>query len=292
MRTVAVLGANGQLGTDLCEAFGRHGWRVVPLLQADLDLETAPVEAMTAALEGAQAEGLVNTAAFHNVEKCESEPERAFAVNATGVRRLAQACAARGTMLIHISTDYVFDGAKGAPYIEEDTPNPLSVYANSKLAGEYFVRAIAERHAVVRSSGLYGRNPCLAKGGLNFPRTMLKLARERGEVKVVTDEFVTPTYTADLSEQIVRIAEAGATGLFHATPQGGCSWHEFAAAVFEVTGTKVTLHKAVSADFPPKVRRPSYSVLANAHLQRLGLDVMPPWRESLERYVRDSGGAL
>jgi dTDP-4-dehydrorhamnose reductase len=220
------------------------------------------------------------------------EPERAFAVNATAVRRLAQACARLGALLVHISTDYVFDGAKGTPYVEEDAPCPLSVYAASKLAGEYLARAVAPRHAVVRTCGLYGATPCRAKAGLNFPRAMLKLAREKGEVRVVTDEFVTPTYTVDLAGQLVRIVDAGATGLFHATPQGQCSWYEFAAAVFELTGTPVRLHKAVVADFPPKVRRPSYSVLENAHLKRLGLDVMPEWRTSLERYVRDSGGQL
>ena len=148
---------------------------------------------------------------------------------------------------------------------------------------------MAKNFAVVRVSGLYGCAACRAKGGLNFVKLMLKLARERGEVKVVTDEFVTPTYTGDVAVQIARLADSKASGVFHATPQGQCSWHDFAAAIFQMTKTTVRLLPANSADFPAKVPRPKYSVLANARLQSEGLDVMPTWEESLRRYLREAG---
>ena len=176
---------------------------------------------------------VVNAAAYHNVEACEADPRPAFAVNAIGSRNLAAASLRLGFRLIHISTDYVFDGRKKQPYTEEDCPRPLNCYGNSKLSGELFIQAIAKNYAIVRVSGLYGAAPCRAKKGLNFVKIMLKLARERGEVKVVTDEFVTPTYTLAAAEQIARLADAPESGLFHATPQGQCSWHEFAEAIFD-----------------------------------------------------------
>ncbi len=152
---------------------------------------------------------IVNTAAMHQVEKCEADPARAFAVNALGVRHLALAARALGARLVHVSTDYVFDGAKTAPYLESDCPLPLNAYGNSKLAGELFVRSLAEKHYVIRVSGLYGKNPCLEKGGLNFVDLMLKLARERKEVRVVDDEVLTPTATVDVARQILHMLERG-----------------------------------------------------------------------------------
>jgi dTDP-4-dehydrorhamnose reductase len=223
------------------------------------------------------------------VELCESQPQSAFAVNALGARNMASASVNHSFRLIHISTDYVFDGGKKRPYTEEDCPRPLNCYGNSKLSGELFIQAIAKNYAIVRVSGLYGLAPCRAKKGLNFVKIMLKLARERGEVKVVTDEFVTPTYTRAAAEQIARLAEASESGLFHATPQGQCSWHEFAAAIFQYTGTVVKLLPATSADFPAKIPRPSYSVLDNKHLRDCGLDIMPEWRECLKSYLKETG---
>ena len=191
-----------------------------------------------------------------------------------------------------MSTDYVFgldpptdaDGAP-RPWRESDLPAPVNVYGASKLAGEHLVAAACENHAIVRSSGLYGRSPCLGKDGQNFVRLMLRLAAERGEVRVVTDEVLTPTATLPLAEQIKVLATHDVTGVFHATCQGHCSWNEFAAAIFEIDGTDVRLLPATSEDFPSPVRRPDWSPLENERLAEHGLDCLPHWRDALEHYL-------
>ncbi len=280
---VAVIGANGQLGIDAAEAFAANGDTVVALTHDDIEIGIS--DSVAAALKGAKPALVVNTAAMHHVEKCESDPERAFAVNALGVRNVAQVARDLGATLIHVSTDYVFDGSKGTPYVETDAPRPLNVYGNSKLAGEYFVRYTVEKHFVLRTSAIYGKIPCRAKGGLNFIQLMLKLAKERGEVKVVDNEFVTPTYTRELARQMVALSRSEVYGLYHATGEGGCSWLEFAREIFDATGTQVRLNAAAPNEFPAKVPRPQYSVLENRGLKDLGLNVFRPWRDGLWEYL-------
>jgi dTDP-4-dehydrorhamnose reductase len=284
---VAIIGGDGQLGSDLVRVFSSLGAEVVGLVYGEIEVaDPASVEAVLAKV-GAKI--VVNTAAYHDVEACENDPQRAFAVNALGARNVALASAKYGCRLIQVSTDYVFDGQKGKPYVEEDSPRPLNCYGNSKLSGEFFVQALARDSAIVRVSGLYGISPCLGKKGMNFVRLMLKLARERGEVRVVTDEFVTPTYTLAAAEQIVRLSRGDATGVFHLTPQGACSWFEFAQAIFDLTQTRVKLLPATAADFPAKVPRPRYSVLDNMHLRACGLDIMPDWKQCLKSYLQETG---
>ena len=186
---------------------------------------------------------------------------------------------------MHVSTDYVFDGAKQAPYEEQDAPRPLNVYGNTKLAGEYFVRSTTEKHFVLRTSAIYGKSPCRAKGGLNFIELMLKLAKERGEVKIVDSEFVTPTATTEIARQMVALSRCDAYGLYHATAEGSCSWHQFARAIFELTGTKVSLKVAGPNEFPAKVPRPKYSVLENRTLKNRGLNVFTPWQDGVREYL-------
>lgn len=286
---VAVIGANGQLGRDVCDAFLSARHQVFPLTHSDLELDSQ--ESVLQALEGLGADAVVNTAAFHNVEKCENEPGRAFAVNAIGARNVAMATEKLNAAVLHISTDYVFDGAKNAPYIEEDAPLPLSVYGNSKLAGEYFVRCANPRHFVMRVSAIYGLNPCRAKGGLNFVENMLKLAKERDQLRVVNDEFVSPTPTAEIARQVVALSATQEYGLYHATSGGSCSWYEFAQAIFELTGTRVQLEPARPGEFSAKVRRPKYSVLENAALKRKGLNLFRDWRQGLEAYLASRSAA-
>jgi dTDP-4-dehydrorhamnose reductase len=170
--------------------------------------------------------------------------------------------------------------------VETDAPRPLNVYGNSKLAGEYFVLAGAPKGMIARVAGLFGRMPCRAKqGGLNFPQLMLKLGREKGEVTVVTDEVVSPTHTADAARQLLMLAASGRAGIYHATSQGSCSWHEYAVEIFRLSRMRVTVREGRSADMPKKVARPSYSVLDNANLRAVGLDIMPPWKDALARYL-------
>lgn len=282
---VAVIGANGQLGVDVAVAFEQAGHDVVRLTHADM--EVAEEASIASVLGGAAPDVVVNTAALHNVEQCEKEPLRAFAVNAVGVRNLAQVCDKSGAYLLHVSTDYVFDGAKAAPYLESDAPAPLNVYGNSKLAGEYFVTKACRSGAVLRVSGVYGSNPCRAKSGLNFVRLMLKLAKEKPELRVVDDEILTPSYAVDIARQIVKLADARALGLFHGTAQGACSWYEFARHIFEYSGVVANLQKARPGEFPAKVPRPNYSVLENARLKSMSLDIMPAWQDGLKRYLAE-----
>jgi dTDP-4-dehydrorhamnose reductase len=288
---IAVIGGNGQLGEDVAAAFAAEGDEVISLIHEDVEVSSK--ESVARSLDNIRPEIVVNTAAFHHVEKCESDPAGAFAANAVGARNVAQASRSLGATLFHISTDYVFDGLKQSPYTEQDPAMPLNVYGNSKLAGEYFVRAENPRHFVVRVSGLYGSHPCRAKGNLNFVELMLKLSRERDELRVVNDEFVTPTPTVEVARQLAVLSRTTDYGLYHATSEGGCSWYEFAKAIFELSGAKVKLEPARPGEFPAKVARPKYSVLENAALKRNGRNVFEHWRKGLERYLlRDRQGIL
>jgi dTDP-4-dehydrorhamnose reductase len=280
---VAVIGANGQLGADVVRAYHANGDEVQPLTHADMELSN--INAVSACLQETQPHVIVNTAAMHHVENCERDPERAFAVNGIGARNLAFVSREIGAVLIHVSTDYVFDGNKNAPYEESDAPRPLNVYGNTKLAGEYFVRCSTDRYFVIRTSAIYGKNPCRAKGGLNFVELMLKLAKERGEVNVVDNEFVSPTPTSQIANQIVVLGQSDRYGLYHATAEGSCSWFEFAQEIFRLTKTKVKLNVAGPLEFPAKVQRPKYSVLENRELKAQGLNRFRPWTEGLSEYL-------
>jgi dTDP-4-dehydrorhamnose reductase len=280
---VAVLGGNGQLGTDVVRAFADNGDEVFALTHTDVEI--ANRESVSNKLRELQPDLVVNTAAMHHVENCESEPDKAFAVNALGARNLALIARDIGSVLMHISTDYVFDGSKGRPYDEGDLPRPLSVYGNTKLAGEYFVRSTVGKHFVLRTSAIYGNSPCRAKGGLNFIQLMLKLAKERGEVRVVDNELVTPTATLELARQMVVLSRCEAYGLYHATAEGACSWFEFAREIFALTNTQVCLEMAGPNEFPAKVPRPKYSVLENRGLKLLGLNTFRAWQDGLRDYL-------
>jgi dTDP-4-dehydrorhamnose reductase len=279
---VAVIGADGQLGVDVVNAFKRNGDEVRPLTHGDIEL--SDLDSVANGLREFQPGVVVNTAAMHHVEKCEADPQRAFAVNGIGSRNLVTVSRDIGATLMHVSTDYVFDGAKAKPYTEEDAPRPLNVYGNTKLAGEYFVRAL-DKHFVLRVSAIYGKSPCRAKGGLNFVELMLKLARERGKVRVVDSEFVTPTRTTEIAQQVVALSRSDAYGLYHSTAEGQCSWHAFAAEIFRLTNTPVVLEAAGPNEFPAKVARPSYSVLENEGLKKHKLNLFKPWQEGLREYL-------
>ncbi len=282
---VLIVGSEGQLGHDLCAVFSD-----TELHRADLDgeghiLDVTDGPAVTALLEEIRPDIVVNTAAAHNVALCEQDPALAFGVNATGARNLAVTCKAIGARMLHVSTDYVFGDGATEPFVETDRPQPLSVYAASKLAGEHLIASVLDDHLIVRTAAIYGEAACRAKGGRNFIGTMLHLAATRPEVKVVTDEITTPTFTGALAKQMRLLAEKGEPGLYHATCQGACSWYEFAQAIFEETNTQVQLTATTSAEFQSPVRRPAYSVLENRHAQAQNLDIMPPWRDALKAYL-------
>jgi dTDP-4-dehydrorhamnose reductase len=288
---IAVIGADGQLGTDLCGALAADH-EIIPLTIDHIDVSS--LDSVAKVLKETAPQVVINTAAFHDLEKCEDEPVKSFEVNALGPRNAAAVCNDIDAVLVHISTDYVFDGAKQAPYLETDIPMPLNVYANSKLAGEHFVRAIARKYYVLRVSGIYGKAPCIGKKGMNFVKLMLKLSKERDEVRVVDNEILTPTSTVEISRQVAKILAINAPyGLYHATAEGGCSWYEFAKEIFAVTRPNIKFNKAVPGEFAVKVNRPEYSVLENKALKDLGINVMRHWKEGLREYLASllAGGA-
>jgi dTDP-4-dehydrorhamnose reductase len=279
---VAVLGANGQLGSDVCAAFERNGDSVCGLTHSHLELTSA--SSIVAALSACNPDFIVNTAAMHHVEKCEADPAGAFTANALGAKHVADWARQAGAAVAYISTDYVFDGKKGSPYLESDAALPLNTYGITKLAGEHFT-ATCERHYILRVSAIYGLRPCRAKGGLNFVELMLKIARERDQLRVVDDEFVTPTPTLQIAQQLVALSRSHRYGLYHATAEGSCSWYEFAREIFRATATKVRLEKAYPGEFPARVPRPKYSVLENSALKCADLNVFTAWRDGLENYL-------
>lgn len=284
---IALLGANGQLAFDLTRTLGNH--ELIPFTRSDFDVTDSP--AMGEALEDARPNVIINTTAFHRVDACESAAAEAFRVNAVAPFHLASTASRLGALLVHISTDYVFDGEAGKPYVETDVPGPTSVYANSKLAGEYFVRSVAADHLLIRTCGLYGVAGGSGKGG-NFVETMLRKAEAGDDILVVSDQIVTPTPTTDLARQVSLLLENGYRGLVHCSAEGSCSWYEFARSIFEFSGIDARLEPTTAQNHKTPARRPAYSVLENHRLKQDGLNVMPDWRQGLAGYLKEKHGIV
>jgi dTDP-4-dehydrorhamnose reductase len=251
-------------------------------------LDVAVAESVRQALLPIEPQIVVNATAYNLVDAAETDPVGAFQVNAIGPRNLALVGRELEAVLVHVSTDYVFSGSQRRPYTEIDPVEPLSIYGVSKAAGEMLVRAACPRHFIVRTSGLYGVAGSRGKGG-NFVDTMLRLGRSGEAIRVVDDQVLTPTRTADQAVQIGRLAVTDGYGTYHATSQGECSWYEFAAEIFSQAGLTPFLERHTTADAGRAARRPSYSVLDNRELRRLGIDVMPGWREALANYLAVKG---
>lgn len=267
-----VTGAAGMLGQDVTAAAEAAGHDVTALARRDLDITDSP--AVTAAVTAARPDAIVNCAAWTDVDGAEAREADATAVNGAGVGALA----GQGVHLVHVSSDYVFDGSATRPYIESDPTGPISAYGRSKLAGE---RALdLERSAVVRAGWLFGA------GGPNFAATMLRLAGERDEVTVVDDQVGFPTYTGHLAPALVALAEARATGVLHAHGEEPCSWFGFARAVFAATGREVVVRPGRTADLALPAPRPAYSVLGT---ERADSPALPSWREGLAAYLSEIG---
>jgi dTDP-4-dehydrorhamnose reductase len=230
---------------------------------------------------------ILNTAAFHNVPRCEEDPLRSFQVNALGALHLGREANAVGALSVYYSTDYVFDGKQRVPYCETDRPAPLNVYAATKLSGEFFTLHYAHRPLVLRVSGIYGRVPCRAKGG-NFITTMIRVARERPEVRVVEDEILCPTPTTAIAAATLNLIEGGATGLFHTVSEGQCSWFEFARVIFDTLRLRTPLLPSRSEGSPSPVQRPMFSALRNARLAAEGFPPLPHWKDGLVSFLRSA----
>lgn len=272
------------LGRDLLTLLGPAG---IGLGHGDGDIrELAVVERL---LEDQAPEGVILAAAFHDVPRCEKEPETAFAVNAVGALNVARACAAREIRFQFVSTDYVFSGEAGRPYTEADLPAPLNLYGASKAAGELAVMAVHPKAQVVRTCGLFGVNPCRAKRGHHIIEFILGRL-ERGEpLKMVADEHAAPTWTFNLAEQLIEILERGGAGLYHAVNPPGCSWFDVALEVQKQTGLTGPIEPVSAAAFPSAVPKPRFSVLKNARLERENLSVMKAFPEALAGFLRQRG---
>jgi dTDP-4-dehydrorhamnose reductase len=279
---ILLIGAKGQLGSDLFRTFDGEQHEVVPADHATFDVCDA--EQVAGLVGAAQPDVVLNTAAFHKVEECENQPARSFAVNAIGALNLARACARFRAVFVHFSTDYVFDGQQRTPYEESDLASPLNVYGTSKLAGENLIACNTDRYFIIRTCGLYGHAGSSGKGG-NFVETMLKKAAKRETIRVVNDQFLTPTATRDLASLVQRLINTDAFGLYHVSCEGACSWFEFAREIFVLQKIQVDLTPVETKDFPSPVKRPPYSILSKNRLRGLGLS-MPEWCDSLDGYLR------
>lgn len=280
----AIIGADGQLGSDLVKSFRKE--EVVPFYYPEFDI-TQP-DKIKKVLSHLKADVVINTAAYHRVDECEDNPHKSFQVNSIAVRDLALVCRDLGFVLVHFSTDYVFDGEKREPYVEEDSPNPLNVYAISKLAGEYFVRGVLDEYFLIRTCGLYGEAGCWGKG-YNFVDTLVAQEKEGESLKVVNDQWVTPTATAELAERTKELIQTKHFGLYHLTNEGECTWFEFAQAIFSFMGKKPDLIPIDSEAYGTKAKRPPYSILENKKAKKIGLTEFSHWKESLKQYLIKKG---
>jgi dTDP-4-dehydrorhamnose reductase len=274
-----ITGGGGQLASDLQALLGDDARS---FSHAELDI--ADSAALDRAFEQVRPDVVFNCAAFHNVDVCETEPDSAWAVNVRAVRDLAS----RGAKLVHLSTNYVFDGRRERPYGEDDLPNPRSIYALTKLAGEYAALAYGDGALVVRGAGLYGEHGSASKGG-NFVQRMLTRAREQGQLKMVADQRLQPTFTADLAAVLIDAVNADATGLVHLTASGECSWFEFTQAIMEIAGIDIPIEPVQTTIGPGQPDRPLNGVLARPRADALGIAPLRPWREALADYMSRAG---
>lgn len=266
---------------------GQVGWELAPRLAALGDLvavdrsalDLADPDAIRARVRQTGPDVIVNAAAYTAVDRAESEPALAAAINATAPAVLAEEAKRLGALLVHYSTDYVFDGTKAAPYVEDDAPNPLSVYGRTKLDGERAIQASGCRHVILRTSWVY------ASRGHNFLLTMLRLGAERPELRVVDDQRGAPTWARDIAEATVALLAKPPNGLFHLTAAGETTWHGFASEIMRLAGLTPVVHPIRAAEYPTAARRPANSVLDNARLRAVTGIVMPSWGESLARCI-------
>jgi dTDP-4-dehydrorhamnose reductase len=283
---VAVFGAGGQLGVELMREFADCGYEVRGFERNHVDItDRARVETTVADLDPAV---IVNAAAYNMVDIAESEPQAAFAVNGLAVRNLALAARQVDAFLVHFSTDYVFDGTAGRPYVETDTPHPLGAYAVSKLAGELYAQAYLDRPLIIRTSGVFGPGGMKTNRG-NFIELMLRLAKSPNPIRVVEDHFASPTYAPALAARTVEMVAAKAYGVVHAGGGTAVSWYDFARTIFEAAGLKPELTPTNEREYRTPARRPRFSALKNQRMEELGFNPMPTLEVAVRDYLSRTG---
>ena len=273
---ILITGSNGMLGHDLIEVLkDKHEL----LLTTSKTLDITDGDSVMDFIVKSNPDIVINSAAYTDVDGCESNPDLAYNVNGEGVKNLALACREVDCPLVHISTDYVFNGQNDRPWVEDDEIGPISIYGKSKLKGEEHIKEILEKYFIVRTAWLYGVN------GRNFPRTMLELAQNHSEITVVYDEVGTPTYTPDLAKGISKLIETDYYGTYHLTNSGNCSWCEFARYIFEVADVDVNVIPVTASEFARPAPRPSYSVLENRNWVENGFEPLRNYKEAIKEYI-------
>ena len=273
---ILITGSDGMLGHDLADVLkGKHEL----ILTTSKTLDITDKNHVIDFVSSQKPDMLINAAAYTDVDGCEKNQELAYSVNGEGVRNLAMACKKIGCGLVHISTDYVFNGENTRPWVEDDETGPISVYGKSKLEGEKAICEILEKYFILRTAWLYGVN------GRNFPKTMLELAENHSKITVVYDEVGTPTYTLDLAQAISKLIETDCYGIYHLTNSGSCSWCEFAKYIFEIAGADVEVVPVTADEFARPAPRPSYSVLENRNWVENGFEPLRNYTEAIKEYI-------
>ena len=287
MKKILLIGKTGQLGGDILRNCTGH--EIYAPDRTDLDICSR--DNINAVFDDIRPDVVINTAAFHNVPLCETDPLTAFNVNCVAVRELARACNRIKALLVTFSTDYVFDGEKKALYQEDDKPNPLQIYGITRIAGEYAALSVAHDHAIViRTCGLYGISGAQSKGG-NFVDKRVQDAETHAFLEMGSDQVVSPTYTHDLSKAVLQLIEHPQTkpGIYHLVNEGRCSWYELTKSIYEIMGFTVQVKPLDRGGKSGDMRRPLYSALANTKARELGI-ILPPWQDALGRYLREKYG--
>lgn len=272
---ILILGSKGMLAFKLIDVFKGN-----ELVKWDLpELDITKKEDVINKIADLKPELVINAAAYTDVDGCETNKELAMNVNGNAVGYIAEACSKINVPLVHISTDYVFDGKKASGYAEEDKKNPINVYGQSKSLGEELLMKNTKKFFLIRTEWLYGPN------GKNFVDTIIRLASEKPELNVVTDQVGSPTYTGDLAKKINEIAKKGVFGIYHVTNSGSCSWFDFAKKILEIKKIKTPVKPTTSLEFKRPATRPAYSVLINKNLEKQGISKMRQWQEALKYYL-------
>lgn len=280
---IALIGANGQLGSDISKHFKEKGMEIHALTHKDIEI--CDPDIVKKKILPISPDLIINTSAFHNVDVCEEEASQAFRVNVVGVKILAGLCQQKNIPLMHFSTDYVFKGDKKVQYVEDDCPDPINIYGISKFAGERVISYLLDKYYIIRTSGLYGHAGSSGKGG-NFIELMIRLATEGKDIKVVDDQVLTPTSTEDLAVKLLQLVQTGKYGIYHMTNTGFCSWYDFAGEIFDLIGLSPKYEPVASEVFGAKAKRPGFSVLDNKNLRAIGLEDMRHWKEALKDYIK------
>ena len=273
---ILITGSNGMLGHDLIEVLKDDNELI---LTTSKTLDITDREHVVEFISENKPDIVINSAAYTDVDGCEENQDLAYSVNGDGVKNLALACKKADSTLVHISTDYIFNGKNTRPWVEDDEIGPISVYGKSKLKGEQAILGILDKFFIIRTAWLYGIN------GKNFPKTMLELAKNHSEITVVYDEVGTPTYTPDLAEAIFELIKTDFYGIYHITNSGSCSWCEFARYIFEVAGKDVKVVPVTASEFARPAPRPHYSVLNNKNWTEKGFKPLRSYKEAIKEYI-------